>query len=149
MVRLDIMKILILEGPNLNMVGVRETDIYGGLSSVDEKTSIDKWASSKGVSLTFKNISEEGSIVDCINDSSGDFEGLVINPGALSHSSFSIRDALKGLTIPVVEVHLSAVHSRDESWRKQLITADAGQPVISGFGFEGYKMAIRSLANFS
>ena len=147
MVRLDIMKILVLEGPNLNMVGIREIETYGGISSSDQKSSIDIWAKSKGNSLTFKNISEEGSIVDCINDSAGSFEALIINPGGLSHSSFSIRDALKGLAIPVVEVHLSAVHSRNESWRKQLITADAGQPVISGFGFEGYKMAIRFLTD--
>ncbi len=88
------MKILVLEGPNLNMVGIRETETYGGISSSDQKSSIDAWAKSKCTSLTFKNISEEGSIVDCINDSAGNFEALIINPGALSHSSFSIRTRL-------------------------------------------------------
>jgi len=139
------MKILLLEGPNLNMVGVREPEVYGGLSSKEEKSKIKIWVESKKAFLEFKNLSGEGAIVDCINGLSGNFDALIINPGALSHSSFSIRDSLKGLDIPVVEVHLSAVHSRPESWRKQLITADAGQPVISGFGFEGYKMALRFL----
>ena len=145
MVRLDIMKIMLLEGPNLNMVGVREPEVYGGLSSLEEKSKIKIWAEEKKISLESRNISGEGDLVDCINSLSGNFDALIINPGALSHSSFSIRDSLKGLDIPVVEVHLSAVHSRPESWRKQLVTADAGQPVISGFGFEGYKMAIRFL----
>jgi len=145
MVRLDIMKILLLEGPNLNMVGIREPEVYGGISSKEEKSKIKIWAESKKAFLEFKNLSGEGELVDCINGISGNFDALIINPGALSHSSFSIRDSLKGLDIPVVEVHLSAVHSRPESWRKQLITADAGQPVISGFGFEGYKMAVRFL----
>tara|TARA_B100000029_G_C17531822_1_gene943529 strand:+ start:937 stop:1380 length:444 start_codon:yes stop_codon:yes gene_type:complete len=145
MVRLDIMKIMLLEGPNLNMVGVREPEVYGGLSSEEEKSKIKTWAEEKKIFLESRNISGEGAIVDCINGLSGGFNALIINPGALSHSSFSIRDSLKGLDIPVVEVHLSAVHSRPESWRKQLVTADAGHPVISGFGFEGYKMAIRFL----
>ena len=145
MVRLDIMKIMLLEGPNLNMVGVREPEAYGGLSSEEEKSKIKTWAEEKKIFLESRNISGEGAIVDCINGLSGGFNALIINPGALSHSSFSIRDSLKGLDIPVVEVHLSAVHSRPESWRKQLVTADAGHPVISGFGFEGYKMAIRFL----
>ena len=147
MVRLDIMKIMLLEGPNLNMVGVREPEVYGGLSSLEEKSKIKIWAEEKKISLESRNISGEGDLVDCINSLSGNFDALIINPGALSHSSFSIRDSLKGLDIPVVEVHLSAVHSRPESWRKQLVTADAGQPVISGFGFEGYKMAIRFLTS--
>ena len=141
------MKIMLLEGPNLNMVGVREPEVYGGLSSLEEKSKIKIWAEEKKISLESRNISGEGDLVDCINSLSGNFDALIINPGALSHSSFSIRDSLKGLDIPVVEVHLSAVHSRPESWRKQLVTADAGQPVISGFGFEGYKMAIRFLTS--
>ncbi len=145
MVRLDIVKILLLEGPNLNMVGVREPEVYGGLSSKEEKSKIKIWAESKKVYLEFENLSGEGGLVDCINGLEGNFDALIINAGALSHSSFSIRDALKGLDVPIVEVHLSAIHSRPESWRKQLITADAGHPVISGFGFEGYKMAIRFL----
>ena len=141
------MKIMLLEGPNLNMVGVREPEVYGGLSSLEEKSKIKIWAEEKKISLESRNISGEGDLVDCINSLSSNFDALIINPGALSHSSFSIRDSLKGLDIPVVEVHLSAVHSRPESWRKQLVTADAGQPVISGFGFEGYKMAIRFLTS--
>ena len=139
------MKIMLLEGPNLNMVGVREPEVYGGLSSAEEKSKIKIWAEEKKISLESRNISGEGDLVDCINSLSGNFDALIINPGALSHSSFSIRDSLKGLDIPVVEVHISAVHSRPESWRKQLVTADAGQPVISGFGFEGYRMAVRFL----
>lgn len=141
------MKILIIHGPNLNLLGTRETGIYG-LKSIDEiNNSLNSLAKELGVEITVKQSNHEGEIVDMIQKSK-DYSAIVINPAAYTHTSIAIRDAITAVNIPAVEVHLSNIHQREEFRQKSLIApVAAGQ--VSGFGPESYMLGLRAAVSIA
>lgn len=135
------MKILVINGPNLNMLGIREPDIYGKQSFSALEEYIRESARELGHSVTLFQSNHEGEIVDVIQAAYGVYEGIVINPAAYTHTSVAILDALKAVGIPTVEVHLSDITSRDE-FRKFSYISLAAKKTVYGLGFEGYKKAL-------
>ena len=140
------MKILVINGPNLNMLGIREPDVYGKQDFRTLEKFIKSSASELGHSVTLFQSNHEGEIVDVIQSAYGVFEGIVINPAAYTHTSVAILDALKAVAIPTVEVHLSDVNSREE-FRKFSYVSLFAEKTICGLGFEGYKKALEYFAN--
>lgn len=137
-------KLLVINGVNLNMLGVRETSIYGNKTYQDLKKYIKQYAKSKSIHVDFFISNYEGKIVEKIQSMRNKYDGLIINPGAYSHYSIAILDALRILNVPIMEVHLSDISKREE-FRKVSITALAAKKVIKGYGFDGYLMAIDEL----
>lgn len=140
------MKILIINGPNLNLLGLREPDIYGKQTYGDLVDFCQSVADMQGVDVEFYQSNHEGAIVDTIQAAHGNFDGIVINPAAYTHTSVAILDALKAVAIPTVEVHLSDVSTR-ESFRNFSYVSLYAEKTIIGKGFEGYKEAIVYLSN--
>ena len=135
------MKILIINGPNLNLLGIREPDIYGRRDYNALVDMIEEHAEELGVEVGIFQSNHEGDIVDCIQDAMGDFDAIVINPAAYTHTSVAIADAVKAVGIPTVEVHISDVGSR-EDFRKISYVRPACVATVSGHGFEGYLEAM-------
>ena len=135
------MNILVINGPNLNMLGIREPDIYGDQSFDALQKFIRKSAEELGHSVTLFQSNHEGEIVDIIQSAYGVFDGIVINPAAYTHTSVAILDALKAVAIPTVEVHLSDINEREE-FRKFSYVSLVAKKTICGLGFEGYKAAL-------
>ena len=135
------MKILVINGPNLNMLGIREPDIYGKQDFKALEAYIRESATELGHEVTLFQSNHEGEIVDIIQSAHGVFEGIVINPAAYTHTSVAILDALKAVGIPTVEVHLSDIHSR-EDFRKFSYVSMIAKKTVCGLGFEGYKKAL-------
>ena len=140
------MKLLIINGPNLNMLGLREPEIYGSQNYSALCKLIKKTCAELEVDCEIYQSNYEGAIVDKIQDAYSVFDGIVINPAAYTHTSIAILDALKAVSIPTVEVHLSDINSRDEFRRHSYISYAAIKTVM-GLGFEGYKVAIEYLVN--
>ena len=138
------MKLLVINGPNLNMLGIREPDIYGRQTYKDLEDYVNQICARKGIDCQVFQSNHEGDIVDKIQAAYGNTDGIVINPAAYTHTSVAILDALKAVCIPAVEVHLSDVNSR-ESFRHISYAGMACEKTYAGFGFEGYKMAIEYL----
>jgi 3-dehydroquinate dehydratase-2 len=136
-------KISVIHGPNLNLLGKREPDIYGKQTLDEINQSIKDEASKLNVAVDFFQSNSESNIVDHIHNLKSDF--IIINPAAFTHSSVSIRDALSGIKVPFIEVHLSNVFSR-EAFRKESFFSDTAVSVISGLGSEGYLAALRFAA---
>jgi len=139
------MKILVINGPNMDRMGERDTSVYGSdtLPEINEK--IKTLASGLGVSVEFFQSSSEGDIVSKIGSAGGNYDGVIINPAAYTHTSVAIRDAIEAVKIPVIEVHLSNIYAREEFRAKSLTAAVcAGQ--ITGFGSDSYLLALRALA---
>jgi 3-dehydroquinate dehydratase-2 len=135
-------KILVLNGPNLNMLGIREPTVYGNRSYADLCDFIRNTADERGIAITFKQSNHEGELIDIIQSALDAFDGIVINPGAYTHYSYAIHDALKAAErVPAAEVHISDIKSR-EVWRQTSVTAPACVAQISGRGFQGYVDAI-------
>jgi len=139
-------RILVINGPNLNLLGLREPDIYGTKSYGDLLEFIDVTVKEAGLDAEYFQSNSEGIIVDKIQAAYGIFDGLVINPAAYAHTSIAILDAMKAVGIPAVEVHLSDISKR-ESYRKFSYTSEACKTVITGKGFEGYREAVLFLAD--
>ena len=135
------MKILVINGPNLNMLGIRELEIYGRESYPALVEFVEKYCAEVGVECKVFQSNHEGVLVDKIQAAYGVFDGIVINPAAYTHTSVAILDALKAVQIPAVEVHLSKVSER-EDFRQISYAGMACQKSYAGFGFEGYRMAI-------
>ncbi|GBE04069.1 MAG TPA: type II 3-dehydroquinate dehydratase [Nitrospirae bacterium] len=136
------MKILVINGPNLNLLGTRENDIYGTMTLDDINASIEKLAKELNVEVTISQSNHEGEIVDLIHNSK-DYAALVINPAAYTHTSVAIRDAISAVDIPAIEIHISNIYKREEFRHKSLISSVAhGQ--ISGFGPESYLLGLRA-----
>lgn len=139
-------KIQVLNGPNLNMLGKREPHIYGSLTLDEINRDLEKEAKSLGLELSFFQSNHEGALVDKIHEL---FDsppvGLIINPGALTHTSVTLRDALLLLSCPMVEIHLSNIYKR-EAFRHKSLLADIVTGQISGFGAYGYHLALQALA---
>lgn len=136
------MKILVIHGPNLNLLGRRETSIYGKTGLKDINAELSKAARAEKASVKFFQSNHEGEIVTAIQEADGAFDALVINPAALTHTSVSVRDAIAAIGLPVVEVHLSNIHAR-ESFRKDSFVSPVAAGVVFGFGKESYLLGLR------
>ncbi len=130
-------KLLVIQGPNLNLLGEREPEIYGHMSLADLNKEIKKYAKSRGAKVSFFQSNHEGEIIDRIHSARKKVAGLIINPGALTHYSYALRDAIAGTEIPTVEVHLSDIQNR-EAFRKISVIKDVCLKQISGLGKESY-----------
>lgn len=135
------MKILVINGPNLNMLGIREPGIYGKSSYADLVKLISDYCAEKTVDVDFFQSNHEGSIVDEIQGAYGKYDGIVINPAAYTHTSVAILDAIKAVGIPTVEVHISDINTREE-FRKFSYVSLAAKKTIAGKGFDGYLEAV-------
>lgn len=138
------MRILVLHGPNLNLLGTREPEVYGSetLGAIDD--AIRQAARELGVEVECLQSNSEGALVDAIQAARGVFQGIVINPAAYTHTSVAIRDGLLAVGLPFVEVHLSNPHAREEFRRRSLLV-DAAMGVVAGFGTESYLLGMRGL----
>lgn len=142
------MKILVINGPNLNMLGIREPEIYGKETYADLVEMIKAHAEKKGAEVSFFQSNHEGAIVDAIQDAYDKVDGIIINPAAYTHTSIAILDALKTVAIPTVEVHISEISER-ESFRRFSYVSLVAKKVIKGKGFNGYIEAFDSLCEDS
>ena len=134
------MKILIINGPNLNLLGTREPEIYGSVSMEDYLLELNTEFPNHELLYYQSNI--EGELINRLQKD--DFNAVVINPGAFTHYSYAIADCLKNIQIPKIEIHISNIYKREE-FRKKSVTAESCDAVISGFGMKGYKLALKSL----
>ncbi|WP_138203092.1 type II 3-dehydroquinate dehydratase [Haloimpatiens lingqiaonensis] len=140
------MKILVINGPNINFLGIREKNIYGNTNYKDLCAYIEEQGKDLGLEVQVVQSNIEGEIINFIQEAYGKYDGIVINPAAYTHYSIAIMDAIKAVNIKTVEVHISNIHSREEFRRKSVIApACIGQ--ISGFGTYGYVMALMALKN--
>lgn len=136
------MHILILQGPNLNLLGTREPGVYGATTLPEIQAGLDSYAAERGVQLSHFQSNHEGALIDTIHAARGQgVDFIIINPGAYTHTSVAIRDALSGVAIPFVEVHLSNVHKR-EPFRHHSYFSDVAEGVIVGLGPLGYRLAL-------
>ena len=137
--------VLVLNGPNLNLLGRREPGIYGSATLADIEASCVECGQQLGLEVTCRQSNHEGELVTWVQEVYGRFDALIINPGAYSHTSIALHDALRSLEEPIIEVHLSNIHQR-ESFRHQSFVSLVATGVICGFGAKGYEMALSSLA---
>lgn len=136
---------MILNGPNLNLLGMREPEIYGKDTLADIQALCEKTAEAHGLSIDFRQSNLEGELVNAIQECRSGYGGLILNAAAFTHTSVAILDALKTLTIPVIEVHLSNPHRREE-FRHHSFVSLAARGIICGLGAKGYALAIEALA---
>jgi 3-dehydroquinate dehydratase II len=137
-------KILVVNGPNLNLLGKREPEVYGTRSMADLLKTIRAKARELGVQVSVFQSNHEGELIDFLQKEAPGSLGIVINPGALSHYSLALYDCLQALAVPAVEVHISNIHAREE-FRSRSVTARAARGVITGLGFTGYELAMEYL----
>ena len=140
------MKILIVNGPNINLLGIREKNIYGKITYGEMCKYLEEEAKELKLDVNIVQSNIEGELINYIQDAYGKYDGIIINPGAYTHYSIAILDALKAVDIPTVEVHISNIHSREE-FRRESVTAPGCIGQISGFGIYGYVMAMMGLIN--
>jgi len=136
------MKVSIINGPNLNALGEREPEIYGSLTLAEINEKIETYCQQHNIKVDFFQSNNEGEIIDYLYSLSDKSDFIIMNPGAYTHTSVAIYDAIKSVDIPVIEVHLSNIHNRSESFRKIYITTPACIGQISGFGYKSYLVAI-------
>jgi 3-dehydroquinate dehydratase-2 len=137
-------KILVLSGPNLHLLGTREPEIYGRTTLAEIHDMLRALAAERGSTIDARQSNHEGELADWIGEAAGRFDGLLINPGALAHSSIVLSDAIAGTGLPAVEVHISNVFAR-ELFRRNLVVAPAARGVISGFGVASYRLGLEAL----
>lgn len=134
-------KILIIHGPNLNLLGTRERELYGSETLRQIEASLNRWAKEKGVVLEFFQSNAEGEIVDCLQAAAVHFDAIVINPAAFTHTSVAIADAVRAIPLPVVEVHLSNIKAREE-FREKSYLSPVAAGVVFGFGSLSYQLGL-------
>lgn len=139
-------RIVVANGPNLNLLGTREPGLYGSATLADVETLCTQTGQRLGLEIDFMQSNHEGALVDAIQAARGTAQGIVINPAAYTHTSVAIADALRAVELPVVEVHISNVHAREE-FRKHSYVSPVAAAVIAGAGVEGYRYAIEHLAS--
>jgi 3-dehydroquinate dehydratase II len=139
------MQVQVLNGVNLDMLGQRDPALYGSLSLNELETQIYEWSHEFGITVRCRQTNSEGEYVGWIHDAHGDVDALIVNPGAWTHYSYAIHDALDLLVVPIVEVHLSDVEHREE-WRRASVIADLVAHRVIGLGPEGYREALEYLA---
>ncbi|MFD1736423.1 type II 3-dehydroquinate dehydratase [Bacillus salitolerans] len=140
-------RILLLNGPNLNRLGLREPDIYGQITLIELESSLGDFAKDYGLELTCYQSNHEGNIIDKIHEADSNVDGIIINPGAFTHYSYAIRDAIASISKPVIEIHISNIHAREE-FRHTSVIAPVTIGQIVGLGLNGYKLAIIALRDF-
>lgn len=138
-------RVLVLNGPNLNLLGQREPEVYGRLTLDDISGKVKDLAVELGLEVDFLQSNSEGELVEAVQGAMSSCRGIIINPAAYTHTSVALRDAIAAAGLPAVEVHLSNIHGREE-FRKTSMTAEVCRGVITGFGAEGYLLALRALA---
>ena len=141
------MRLLLINGPNLNLLGYREPDIYGNLTYEDLISKLKTYANGIGVKLDCFQSNHEGEIIDCLQRSVGKYDAIILNPGALTHYSYALRDAIQSINTPVLEVHISNIYAR-ESFRQTSVTAPVCIGQITGLGIQGYFIAINYFVHF-
>ena len=134
-------KVCIINGPNLNLLGKREKEIYGDKSFEEVFNQLQEFAQSKSMALSYFQSNHEGEIINKIHECMGDMDYIVINPGAFTHYSYSIFDAILAVKVPTIEVHISNIFSREE-WRKKSVISPACVGIISGLGLDVYRLAL-------
>ncbi|MCD6567320.1 MAG: type II 3-dehydroquinate dehydratase [Dehalococcoidia bacterium] len=140
------MRILVIQGPNLNMLGKRKREIYGDKTLEEVDSLVKKEGAALNAEVVSFQSNSEGALIDFIQEEASSADGIIINPGALTHYGLSLRDALSDTRLPVVEVHLSNIYAREE-WRARSVIAPIARGQISGLGWRGYISAIQILAN--
>ncbi len=143
--RINVKKVLVINGPNLNLLGTREPEIYGKTTLDEIDTGLKELGSSIGIDVETFQSNHEGAIVEKIQQAIPVQDGLIINPAGYTHTSVAIRDALAMLDVPIVEVHISNIHTR-EPFRHQSVISEVVTAQIKGFGVQGYYMALKALA---
>ena len=139
------MRVLIVNGPNLNLLGTRRPDIYGSTTLGELETLCRQWGADLGCEIEVFQSNHEGALIDRLHAAVGRCDGIVINPGALTHYSYALHDAIEAVAIPTIEVHISDVTAR-EPWRATSVIGPACRSTISGQGRDGYRQAIALLA---
>ena len=140
------MKILILHGPNLNLLGTREPEVYGSMSLDDITAKMRELGEELGAEVTCLQSNHEGALIDALHEARTSAEGVVLNPGGYTHTSVALRDAISAIQIPVIEVHLSNVYAREEFRHVSMISAVCKGKVI-GFGWRSYELGLRGLVD--
>lgn len=138
-------RIIVINGPNLNLLGTREKDVYGTATLSEIAEAVTKEANELGMDADFVQSNHEGEIIDKIHEARGRYDLIIINPGAYTHYSIAIRDAIKAVELPCIEVHLSNIHAREE-FRSNSVVAPVCTGQISGFGANSYLVALRAAA---
>jgi 3-dehydroquinate dehydratase II len=137
-------KALVLHGPNLNLLGSRELSVYGSATLDEVNATITAAAKDLDIDIEVHQSAREGEIIELLHAAIGDVGGVLLNPGAYSHTSRAIADAVRAVPYPVIEVHLSNIHAR-EPWRKESVTAEAAAGIVAGFGAGSYVVALHAL----
>lgn len=138
------MKVLVIHGPNLNLLGTRELSVYGSMTLAELNEIIEKEAAGLGVEVELHQTAREGEIIELLHSGIDRVTGAVLNPAAYSHTSRAIADAIRSVPFPVIEVHLSNIHAREE-WRSTSVTAEAARGIVAGLGAQSYVSALHAL----
>lgn len=138
-------RVLVIHGPNLNLLGKREPGVYGRETLEQINDRLTKQGTEMGLKVDTFQSNHEGSLIDCIHEAEDQYDALIINPGALTHYSYALRDALASVDVPAYEVHMSNIHSR-ESFRRVSVTAPVTQGQIAGFGSMSYELALQAVS---
>ena len=138
------MKVLVIHGPNLNLLGTRELAVYGSMTLSEVNDHLAKEAEQLGVELDIHQTAREGEIIELLHGGLGEVSGALLNPAAYSHTSRAIADAIRSVGYPVVEIHLSNIHAR-EPWRRRSVTAEAAAGIVAGFGAGSYVAGLHAL----
>jgi 3-dehydroquinate dehydratase-2 len=138
-------KVLVLNGPNLNLLGTREPELYGRATLEEIAGKVRRLAGDLGIEVDFMQSNGEGDLVTAVQEAASKYQALIINPAAYTHTSVALRDAIAAVGLPAVEVHLSNIHAR-EDFRRTSLTAALCRGVVTGFGPEGYLLALRAVA---